>query len=91
MESPLQVSTELNLRAPEAMMLYKEFWQLRRMHSLSRLYDEIGDQGVSSLLQLYRSCKAQQISNGQIISYLTTFGNYLPAVHIQYQSLQNRD
>ena len=59
------------------------------MHSLARLYDEIGDQGVSCLLQLHRSCEAQQISNDQVISYLTTFGNYLPAVQIQYQRLQN--
>jgi hypothetical protein len=89
-KSPLQVTIDLNLRAPEVKVLFQEFWELRRMRSLARLYDEIGDQGVSSLLQLYRSCKAQQISNDQIVSYLTTFGNYLPAVQIQYQSLQNK-
>ena len=59
------------------------------MRSLAKLYNEIGDKGISSLLQLHRSCELQQISNDQVISYLTTFGNYLPAIQIQYQRLQN--
>lgn len=32
--SPLQVSIALNLRAPEVKTLYREFWELRKMHSL---------------------------------------------------------
>ena len=88
-KSPLQVSIALNLRASEVKTLYREFWELRRMHSLAKLYNEIGDKGVSNLLQLHRSCEVQQISNDQVINYLTTFGNYLPAVQIQYQRLQN--
>jgi hypothetical protein len=88
-KNPLEVSIALNLRAPEVRMLYKEFWKLRRMHSLAKLCNEIGDKGVSTLLQLHKSCTAQQISNDQVISYLTTFGNYLPAVQIQYQKFQN--
>jgi hypothetical protein len=78
-KNPYQVSIALNLRAPEVQTLFKEFWELRRMHSLSRLYDEIGDQGVSSLLQIHKTCKAQQISNDQVINYLTTFASYLPS------------
>jgi hypothetical protein len=84
-KSPLEVSIALNLRAPEVKTLYREFWELRRMHSLVKLYNEIGNNGVSSLLQLHKSCTAQQISNDQVISYLMTFANYLPAVQIQYQ------
>ena len=69
-KNPYQVSIALNLRAPEVQILFKEFWELRRMHSLSRLYDEIRDQGVSSLLQLHKTSKAQQISNDQVIIIL---------------------
>ena len=29
-KSPLQVSIDLNLRAPEVKALYREFWELRR-------------------------------------------------------------
>jgi hypothetical protein len=57
--------------------------------NLSRLFDELGNEGLSSLIQLYNACKAQQVSNDQIIDYLRTFGNYLPAVKIQYNKLQN--
>lgn len=49
-KSPLQVSIALNLRAPEVKILYKEYWELRRMHSLVRTYDEVGDSGILRLL-----------------------------------------
>jgi hypothetical protein len=62
---------------------------LRRMHFLSSLFDELGSEGLSSLIQLYNACKAQQISNAQIIDCLQTFGNYLPAVKIQHNKIQN--
>lgn len=43
-----QVSIVLNPRVPEVKTLYKEFWELRRMHLLARIYDEIGDKGRSN-------------------------------------------
>ncbi|HZD36362.1 MAG TPA: hypothetical protein VE130_14260 [Nitrososphaeraceae archaeon] len=89
-KSPLQVSIELNLRAPEVKTLYKEYWELRRMRSLAKLYDEIGDRGISSFLQLHRSCKAQQISNEQIIQFLTIYGNDLPMIKRQYDDVDCR-
>jgi hypothetical protein len=88
-KNPLQVSIELNLRAPETQALYKEFLELRGMHFLSRLFTEIGSEGLYSIVQLHVACKAQQIANDQIIDLLTTFSNYLPAARIQYQKLQN--
>ena len=89
-KSPLQVSITLSLRAPEVRILYKEYWELRRMHSLVRIYDEIGDKGISNLLRLHQSCKAQQISNEQAIEYLTIYGNYLPLVKREYNDVEIR-
>ena len=86
-KSPLEVSIALNLRAPEVKTLYTEFWELRRMHSLTKMYKEIGDKGVSSLLQLHELCKAQQISNEQVIEYLTIYSNNLPMVKRQYDEV----
>ena len=60
------------------------------MHSLARLYDEIGDHGVSCLLQLHRSCKAQQISNDQIVQYLTVYGHDLQMVKREYDDIDTR-
>ncbi|MGA7368114.1 MAG: hypothetical protein WBX01_03225 [Nitrososphaeraceae archaeon] len=57
------------------------------MHILSKLYDEIGDRGVSSLLHLHRSCDAQQISNEQVIRYITIYGNDLSLVKRQYDEV----
>jgi len=89
-KSPLQVSIDLNLRAPEVKTLYREFWELRRMHSLARLYDEIGDQGVSNLLKLHKSCKAQQIGNDQVMEYLTIYATDLPMIKHQYDDVDIR-
>jgi len=89
-KSPLQVSIDLNLRASEVKTLYREHWELLKMHSLARLYDEIGDQGVSDLLQLHKSCKAQQVSNDQIIQYLAIYGNDLPMIKRQYDVVDSR-
>ncbi|MGA7368625.1 MAG: hypothetical protein WBX01_05800, partial [Nitrososphaeraceae archaeon] len=86
-KSPLQVSISLNLRASEVQLLYKEYWELRRMHILAKTYDEVGDNGISSLLQLHRSCKVQHIGNEQVIEYLGIYGNDLALVKHQYDEV----
>jgi hypothetical protein len=89
-KTPLQVCIALNLRAPEVQILYKEYWELRRMYSLVRTYDELGDRGISNLLQLYQSCKVQQISTEQVMEYLTIYGNDLSLVKRQYNEIDIR-
>lgn len=86
-KSPFQVSIDLNLREQEVKTLYKEYWELRRMHSFAKLYDEIGDRGASSLLHLHRSCKLQHIRNDQVMEYLRIYGNDLPMVKRQYDEV----
>jgi hypothetical protein len=86
-KSPLQVSIELNLRAPEVKTFYKEYWELRRMHILAKTYEEIGDKGISNLLQLHRSCKVQHISNEQVIEYLRIYGYDLASIKRQYDEV----
>lgn len=89
-KTPLQVSIALNLRAPEVKVLYQEYWELRRMYSLVRTYDEVGDKGISNLLRLHQSCKVQQISNEEVMEYLTIYGNDLPMVKREYDNVDTR-
>jgi hypothetical protein len=89
-KTPLQVSITLNLRAPEVQILYKEYWELRRMHSLVRTYDELGDRGISNLLLLHQSCKVQQISTEQVMEYLTIYYNDLSMVKREYDAVDTR-
>jgi len=74
--------------APETQALYKEYLDLRRMHFLSSLFDELGSEGYLHSFNYTMHVK-QQISNDQIIDYLQTFKDYIPAVKIQYNRLQN--
>jgi DNA-binding Lrp family transcriptional regulator len=45
-KSPLQVAIDLNIRASEAIILQREYWDLEGLHNLNRIYEEIkGDIG----------------------------------------------
>jgi hypothetical protein len=87
-KSPLDVARALHLRGPEVLILYKEYRDLKHAGSFTRLYEEVGDD-IQYLLRLSKLAKAQGLSVSQVINYLTTFSNYLPAVELQYQNLQN--
>jgi transposase len=40
-KSPVQVAIELNIRASEAIIFQREYWELEGLHSLNRIYEEI--------------------------------------------------
>lgn len=89
-KSPIQVSIALNLKTSEVQILYKEYWELRRMHSLVRTYDEVGDKRILGLLRLHRSRKLQYISNEQVIECLRIYGNDLPLIKHRYDEVEVR-
>jgi predicted transcriptional regulator len=38
---PVEVTIALNLREPEAIKLYREYWKLKRLHILNSIYRDI--------------------------------------------------
>ena len=40
-KNPLEVAAELNLPGPQVQQFYVEYWNLRRMHKLVTIYQEI--------------------------------------------------
>ena len=88
-KTPLQVSIALNLRAPDVLILYKEYRSLKHTGLFTKMYEEVGDD-MQYFLKLCTLAKAQNLTINQVINYLTTFSDYLPGVELQYQSLQNQ-
>src|SRR5918995_4084665 len=57
-KTPLDVAIELNLRESEATKFYREYWQLKQLHNLNTVYEELrGD--IEPLLRLYRLSKSK--------------------------------
>jgi hypothetical protein len=56
-KSSLQVAIALNLRDPQVTELYKEYWNLKNLHDLNQVYEEIKS-GIHSFVNLYRLAKA---------------------------------
>ena len=55
-KSPVDVAITLNLRQAEVSEFYGEYWKLKQLYDLSRVYEEIkGD--IHSFVNLYRLIK----------------------------------
>jgi len=55
-KSPVDVAITLNLRQAEVTEFYREYWKLKQLYDLSRVYEEIkGD--IHSFVNLYRLIK----------------------------------
>jgi vacuolar-type H+-ATPase catalytic subunit A/Vma1 len=52
-KNPLEVAAELNILGPQVQQFYVEYWNLRRMHKLFTIYQELQD-SIGYFLKLYR-------------------------------------
>jgi len=57
-KSPVDVAIALNLRQAEVTEFYREYWNLKQLYDLSRVYEGIkGD--IGSFVNLYKLAKAE--------------------------------
>jgi hypothetical protein len=68
-KSPLEVAAELNLPGPQVQQFYVEYWNLRRMHKLVRIYHEI-QHSIGYFLKLVRLGKKQGLTPEQIMKLI---------------------
>src|ERR1051325_10492837 len=68
-KSPVQVAINLNIRASEAIILQREYWDLEGLHNLNRIYEEIkGD--TWHFVNLCKSVKAAGVGIPHVIVLL---------------------
>jgi hypothetical protein len=86
-KSPLEVAIVLNLRDAQVNELYKEYWNLKNLHDLNQVYEEIkGD--IYSFVKLYKLSKAGDMNAQHVVNLLAIANNHLPSVEYRYQELK---
>ena len=65
-KSPVQVAIALNIREPEVAKFYVEYWRLRQLYSLNRIYEEIKDD-IGYFVRLYRLAKVARMDITSVI------------------------
>ena len=86
-KSPVQVAIALNIREPEVAKFYVEYWKLRQLYSLNKIYEEIKD-GIGYFVRLYISAKVARMGVEQVIRLLKIANNDLPLVEHKCERLK---
>ena len=86
-KSPVQVAIELNIRASEAIIFQREYWELEGLHNLNQIYQEIKD-GTWNFVNLWKSVKAAGMGVPHVNRLLTIANNNLPSVELRYEGLK---
>ena len=86
-KTPVQVAIALNIREPEVVKFYVEYWNLVQHHSLSRIYQEIKDD-IGYFVRLYRLAKVARMDVEQVVNLLKIANNDLPLVEHKCERLK---
>jgi transcriptional regulator len=86
-KTPIQVAITLNLSDEETIKFYQEYLNLKQMHELRKIYEEIGAD-IASFLRLYKLSKDAKMNPRQIVNLLHIANNDLLSVQQRYQKLQ---
>jgi hypothetical protein len=89
-KSPRQVAIELNLREAEVTELYKEYWNLKNLHDLNQVYEEIKDD-IYSFAKLYKLAKEVGMNAQHVVNLLAIANNDLPSVEYRCERLKREE
>jgi hypothetical protein len=83
-KSPVQVAIALNLQEPEVAKFYLEYWNLRQLYSLNKIYEEIKDD-IGPFVKLYISAKVARMDVQNVTRLLEIANNDLLVVEHRYE------
>src|SRR5215208_2285084 len=86
-KTPIQVAITLNASEAETTKFYQEYWNLKQMHELRIVYEEIRAD-IVHFLKFYRLSKDAHMNPRQIINLLQIANNDLQSVKQRYKKLQ---
>src|SRR5918995_628571 len=84
---PLEVASELNLPGPQVQQFYSEYWNLRKMHKLVTIYQEIQD-SIEYFLKVFRLGKEKGVTPEQIMK-LIQMADSIHKLQEKFQQLQS--
>jgi hypothetical protein len=68
----VDIAIALNLREKEVSEYYREYWNLNGKYQLSLIYEEIGNEGLWSIVELYKRTKSEGLTPQQVTRILKT-------------------
>ena len=86
-KTPAEVAIELKIRAPQAIVFCREYWDLVRLGSLNQIYLEI-NHDIWYFVELYRLAKAGGFRVEHVVRLLRIANNDLPLVDCKYENLK---
>ena len=86
-KTPAEVAIELKIRAPQAIIFYREYWDLVQLGSLNQIYREI-NHDIWYFVELYRLAKAGGFRVEHVVRFLRIANNDLPLVDCKYETLK---
>ncbi|MGB8035600.1 MAG: hypothetical protein WCF03_17435 [Nitrososphaeraceae archaeon] len=88
-KTPVQVAIDLNIRASEAIIFQREYWDLKGLHNLNQIYEEIKDD-IWHLVNLWKSVKVAGMGVPHIITLLKVANNDLSTLEYRCSSLKQK-
>lgn len=85
-KTPLQVAVALDLSESETTKFYEEYWNLKQMHELRMVYEEIGDD-IVHFLKLYKLSKGAHMNPQHVVNLLQMSNEYLPLLEQKHKKL----
>jgi hypothetical protein len=85
-KTPLQVAIALDLTESETAKYYEEYLDLKQMHELKVVHEELGGD-IGDFLKLYRLSKAARMSPEHVVKLLQITNEYLPVLEMKYKRL----
>lgn len=86
-KSPIRVAIELNIHSSRAILFQKEFWDLKAIHELNQIYEQIKD-APWPFVNLYKSTRAAGMSVSHVLALLKIANNDLPTLEHRYNLLK---
>jgi len=87
-KTPKDVAIELDLRESQVTKYQREYWKLEDLHDLNSVYQEIGGEGITQLLRLYKCSKAGGMDTENTVNLLEIANNDLPEVENRYYRIK---
>src|SRR5215216_5803993 len=85
-KEPIEVAIALDLTESETTKYYEEYWNLKQMHELRMVYEEIGDD-IVHFLKLYKLSKGAHMTPEHVVNLLQISNEYLPLLEHRYKRL----
>src|SRR5215216_6054982 len=85
-KAPIEVAIALDLDESETTKFYQEYWNLKQMHELRMVYEEIGGD-IAHFLKLYKLSKDAHMNPKHVVNLLQISNEYLPLLEQKYKRL----